>query len=386
MTIINKEVKLLTISFSLIFAGFSAIQQFVTPFFSLTGQVSSGFQSLVLIYLFFLLSGPFSAITVSKFGAKKNMLVGSTIYSLYIFSLLSQNILSIYFASSLLGIAASLLWTGQNSYLIRATDEKSYGTNSGFFYSFFSFGSALGVLFLGFLIAKLNFKLPFAIYAFFPLIGSLVLTQLKNLKIKQPANQFKLAAKFITNKLALRLSIFYLSFSFISGLFFGIIPIEITKVLGVKYVGILSSVVFIMPILFSLYFGKLSDIKGRKATIVLSYIILTAGLISMYFSHNPLLLVGGVFLLATNRAVIAPITSALIGDISTEKNLEAQTALLWMAQNIGVISALILSSIVQTKLIYLISISAVLISLVILFPVLKSDLKEIRLKLSQEIK
>jgi len=42
-SVVNKEIKLLSIGFALIFAGFSAVQQFVTPFFSSTGQASTGF-------------------------------------------------------------------------------------------------------------------------------------------------------------------------------------------------------------------------------------------------------------------------------------------------------------------------------------------------------
>src|SRR3990167_8674423 len=104
-----------------------------------------------------------------------------------------------------------------------------------------------------------------------------------------------------------------------------------------------------LPIFFSFFFGRFSDIRGRKATIILSYIILTLGLMSMYFRERPLLLILGIFLLAINRAVIAPTIFALIGDVSTEKNIEAHTDLLWMAQNIGVVSALIFSGEVGTK-------------------------------------
>ena len=51
--------------------------------------------------------------------------VASIFYSVFIFSLISKSVALIYFASILLGTAASFLWTGQNSYLIRASDEKT---------------------------------------------------------------------------------------------------------------------------------------------------------------------------------------------------------------------------------------------------------------------
>ena len=112
---ISKEVKLLSLSFLLIFLGFNGVQQYITTFFSDIGAIDLGFQSLILIYLFFILFYPLSALFVSKYGAKRCMIISSVFYSIFILSLLSKSTVLIYFSSSLLGIAASLLWTGQNS-------------------------------------------------------------------------------------------------------------------------------------------------------------------------------------------------------------------------------------------------------------------------------
>jgi len=150
--VINKEIKLLSLCFLLIFLGFNGVQQYITTFFSSNKAIDLGFHSLILIYLFFILFDPLSGLLVSKHGAKKCMIVSSIFYSVFIISLLSRSTLFIYFTSSLLGIAASLLWTGQNSYLIRASNKRYYGANSGFFNSFQSLGSAFGVFILGFLI------------------------------------------------------------------------------------------------------------------------------------------------------------------------------------------------------------------------------------------
>lgn len=386
-SLISKQVKIVSLSFLLIFFGFNGIQQYVTTFFSEAKIVEVGFRSLILIYLFFTLFDPISAVFVSKYGAKRCMILASIFYSLFILSLISKNVILIYFASTLLGIAASFLWTGQNSYLIRASDEKSYGANAGFFSSLQSLGSALGVLILGFLIGKFLFKIPFLIFSIFPILGFLVLFKIRDLKVEEKINRFKLIKKSILSKTALKLSTFWFALQFTYGLTIGIIPIEIKNTLGVSFIGVLSSLFYVLPILFSYFFGRLSDILGRGKMILFSYFLVIIGLISLYFSSAATLLILGIILLALNISLMRPVSYALVGDVSTKNNLEFLTALFWMIQNIGVVGALFLSQIFtsEVKIIYLISILVIVISLLILLPLLRLGIEKIREKISQEV-
>ncbi|RLJ08778.1 MAG: hypothetical protein DRP16_00600 [Candidatus Aenigmatarchaeota archaeon] len=385
--VINKEIKLLSLCFLLIFLGFNGVQQYITTFFSSNKAIDLGFHSLILIYLFFILFDPLSGLLVSKHGAKKCMIVSSIFYSVFIISLLSRSTLFIYFTSSLLGIAASLLWTGQNSYLIRASNKRYYGANSGFFNSFQSLGSAFGVFILGFLIPMFLFNVSFLIFSVFPLFGFLLLFGLKDLETKQDINHFRFVKKSITSVTALKLSSFWFSINFVFGLVISIIPLEIKKILGLPYIGILSSLFYVLPILLSYFFGKLSDIKGRKTMIIFSYILLIISLAFLLFSSQAAFLVLGIILLALNWTITKPITYALVGDVSTKENLEFLTALFWMIQNVGVVAALLLSQAFKFKVktLYLISIFIVLCSLMVLAPLLKLDIKKLKEKISQEI-
>ncbi len=383
---INTKILTLSLSFFFIFFGYNSVQNFITPFFSESGITNVGFQILILIFLFFLLGGPLSAIFVSKFGAKKSMITASILYSIFIASLLSQNLPFVYLTSALVGLAAAFLWTGQNSYLIMASSEKSFGANSGYFNTYLSLASAIGVLLLGFLASRFSFSLPFALYSIFPIIGTLLLLKLPNLGTVQKTNQLKLIAKSLRSISALRVSAFYFAYSFIFGLIISIIPIDIKNTLSISYAGVLLFIFWIMPILLSYLFGKLSDIKGRRFMIIASYIIGVLGLVSMYFSLNALPLILGVVLLAFGYAIFRPISFALVGDVSTKQNLVSLTALFWMAQNIGILSALLIASQIQTQTIYLFSIIVVVVCFVILFPLLNTPLKEIKLKLAEEIR
>src|SRR3989338_11054057 len=110
---IQRNVKLLSIAFLLIFFGFDGIQQYVTTYFDAEGVKSVGFASLLVIYIVFALINPIAAVIVSRIGAKRSMLVAVGFYTLYCLSLLTANTAVIYLASALLGAAGAMLWTAQ---------------------------------------------------------------------------------------------------------------------------------------------------------------------------------------------------------------------------------------------------------------------------------
>lgn len=382
---ISKQVQLLGLSFLFLFTGFNGVQQYVTTFFSQIGLSSVGFHSLILIYLFFTLSDPFSAIFVSKYGAKKSMATGAVFYALFILILATKSLVLIYLASMILGIGASLLWTGQNSYLVRITNDENRGTNAGFFGTLLFLGSAIGVIAFGFLIAKFSYQWTFLFAALLAFLGFLLLLRLQDIRSEKPENHLLLLRKAIMSKTAWKLSTIWFSVYFAYGLAIGIIPIEIKKTMGISYVGSLSSLFYITPIFLTLGLGKLSDKKGRKGILLTSFVICILGLITLYFSHEAILLIIGILLIALYFSMVYPLTLALVGDVSTKSNLEYLTAFFWMIQNIGVVSSLLLSAFIQTKMIYVISIVALLITFFILIPLLKQNFITIKEKISKEI-
>lgn len=382
---ISKNVVWLSLGFMFIFFGFNGIQQYVTVYFSEAGLVSVGFRSLTIIYLLFILFNLLTAAIISKLGAKKSMVFTAIFYTLFILSLLTKSTALIYIAACLLGIGSSLLWTSQNSYLLRASEEKTYGSHAGFFNTLFSLGSATGILLLGLLVSKSSFTIPFVIFSIAPVIGLAFLLKIVDIKMEKQSNQLKQLKKSISSPTVLKLSTIWFSFNFVYGLVIGLIPIEIKNQIGISWVGILSSLFYFMPIFFSYILGRLSDIHGRKNALIYSYIISIIGLAVLYIFSGAFLLIIGIILLAFNFAITRTITFALVGDLASENNLESLTALFWMAQGIGIFSALIFSSIVQQKIIYLVSIAITLISLALILPLLKLGFIKIREKISTEI-
>ncbi len=278
---INKNIKILSLSFLLIFFAYNGVQQFLTVYFSELNIVKVGFWSLILIYLFLLITNFFSGFIVSKFGVKKCLIFGSLFYSLFIFTLVTKIPLLVYLASALLGFGASILWTAQGTFLIRASEPGNYGKNSGFFNTIFQLGSVLGIIIFSLLAAKFSFKSPFLIFGIIPLIASIFFLVLKNVEPKEVdlKNRFQIFKKVITNSTALKFSLIWFSFSLIIASISGRFPLEIKEYFGLGSIGLVTPIFYFLPIVFSYYIGKSSDVKGRKSFLILAYILALLGLV-----------------------------------------------------------------------------------------------------------
>lgn len=93
----------------------------------------------------------------------------------------------------------------------------------------------------------------------------------------------------------------------------------------------------------------------------------------------------GAILMAVNFSIVRPITSALLGDISSKTNLEFLVALFLAANNIGLVTSLIIASVLRTNIVFLISLILVSITFVVVLPLLREDVKNIRGRLEKEI-
>lgn len=381
---VNTETKKLSLAFFLIFLGFGAVHQYTTTYFAQLGVRNTGFISLILIYLFFALTNLVSPILVSKFGAKRCMIFSSPFYMLYIIIFLVKSIFLLYMTSIFLGIAASFLWTAQASYLIRVSNAKSYGTNAGFFISIFSIGPAVGILFMGLLINYFSFLPTFAAASSFPLIAFVLLFFLKDVRVEKAVNRLQLVLRTFSSTTALRLSTIWFMFHFVTGLGISIIPLQIESTLGFFYIAFLSSLRWIIPILFSYPVGKFSDIFGRKQLLVLGFVLAFLGSAAFYFSQKPFFLIIGIILFALTYS-LRPISLALLGDVSSRTNLEFITAFVSIAENLGLLSAIILSTIIQAKIVYLVSMAILLLLFIVLLPVLKLPTHIVKDKLSSEV-
>lgn len=383
---VNKNVALLSLAFLFIVLGFNSVQQYVTTYFTQLGAPGVGFTSLLLLYFFLLISNPISTLLISRYGPKKMMALGAVTYAVYVGSVATSTPILVYMASVLLGFGASMLLIGQNVYLIKLSNKENYGKSAGFFTTIRAIGSTFGLLALGFLIARYSYMLPFSVFVIFPLIGVMVLLSLKPVAGKPKAPAIRLVRKAIRSATVLQLALISFSTYFIYGLAIGRIPVQVKDVLGVTYVGALGALFYLTPILFAYFIGRGSDKVGRKKMIFYSYIAAILGLVLIYQPAVAVLLVAGIALLALNYAGMSSMIMALVGDVTTKKNIEPVTGLFLMAQSAGVVLALFLSSALSQSSLYITSIVTMVLAFVIVLFLFRYDLKKIKARLSHEVK
>mgnify|MGYP001607787119 CR=1 FL=1 len=168
------------------------------------------------------------------------------------------------------------------------------------------------------------------------------------------------------------------------GLMLGVVPLEIKKTIGVWAIGILVGIFYIMPMLFAYIFGKLSDLRGRRGMITLIYVLSFSGVVLMLGAHIPILLILAILLLAFNFGIARTITFALVGDISTEQNVESVSALMWMVQSLAFTIAIVVSVLLKGSAIYLVSLFGIIVSYLVFLPLHSVPLMIIRQRIAEE--
>jgi hypothetical protein len=85
---------------------------------------------LAIIYACSMTGNFFAAPAVDFLGARWAMVLGSSMYTLFLAGFLFLNPVYLYASSALLGFGSSLLWTGQGKYLAMNSNTKTSGRNS----------------------------------------------------------------------------------------------------------------------------------------------------------------------------------------------------------------------------------------------------------------
>lgn len=385
MRFLSKDLIFLSLGFLFLGLGYSGVQNYLTTFFKGIGQPNLGFSSLILIYLFLAIASPFASLVVSRFGAKKVMQVSSIFYALFIISVISQVPVVVYFFSILLGVAASLAWTAQGVYLIGTSKTGSYGASSGFFHSLFSAGVGASGVAVVILADRLFFTGAFWLMAGLSALAPVFLFLVKNVPLARPENQWQLLTSSLKSPTGLRLSLIWFVSAFIFGLTISYLPWQIAEFLGSRYIGLLLAAYWFLTVFLSFPFGRLSDKFGRKPFLEAAFAFPAIGLVLLFFSPNSMTLWLAVILLALSRAILMPISQALIGDVTTQKNIAFITALFYLVQSFGVVLALIIATIFQSKMVYLFSVGVLAIVFWLLKPLLDLDVSSLKKKVSQEI-
>jgi MFS family permease len=375
----------MSLAFLFVFLAYGGVQQYVITYFNGLNRSHVGFVSLILIYATNSICSPLAAAGVARFGAKRAMLASLPFYSLFILSLVTRSTPTIWVASITLGVAASVLWNGQNTCLVRAAYDDALGRSAGFFALFNAAGTGIGVVIVGLAIVRTSYTATFLVAAVVPVLGAICIAQMNDIGAPDVSRRVR-ALSAARSKTAWRISVIWFSGSFVFGLALSVIPLVIHASLGLAYVGILTSCFYVVPILASYTVGNQSDIRGRKTLLYVAGICGAAGLIALTFSNvGGAVVVIGVVLVAVSNSMGAPITTALVGDVATELNLASIVSLFRMMQGAGIVAGLVVAAVLRGTTALEISLGSLIVCFAVFLPVFREDIPEIRSRIAREI-
>lgn len=381
----RRNIRLLGVSFLLIFFGFDGFQQYVTTYFQSLGVPRIGFLSLVLVYLAFMIGSLPAASTISRFGAKRSMVIAVLAYALYGFSLLTETPWAILVASVVLGAAAAVLWTAQSAYLIRASDASTYGADAGRFATMFAIGAASGVFLLGILLPYIGFRVGLATFAVVPLVALVLLMRLDDLRGDVKQRNWHAAFRLLRSAAALRIATVWFPFNFIQGLVLGIVPLKIAEVFGaIPAIGVLVGMFYLAPVLTAYVLGVLSDRIGRNGMVTATFGLSIAGIVLLGIARSPMLLILAIVLLAINFGLGRTISFALVGDVTSDATLDAFSALTWFVQSIALTSAFVLPLVLHGNALFVAAAVVVSASYLLYHPIRQTSYRDVQLRIAND--
>ncbi|EDV49356.1 UNC93-like protein MFSD11 [Drosophila erecta] len=107
-----------------------------------------GYTSLAIIYLFFSLSNWLAPSFISFTGPRVAMVVGALTYTAFMITFIFPSTVLLYVGSAVLGLGASITWTGQGTYLARCSESSTISRNSGVFWALLQCSMFIGNLFV----------------------------------------------------------------------------------------------------------------------------------------------------------------------------------------------------------------------------------------------
>lgn len=368
----RKPVMVLALAFACLFFGFDGVQQQVVAVMAKLGQPSLGYNILLLVYVCFLAFDPIASWLTKKMGARLGLWLGMLPYPLFILALMTMKVFWIYPASILLGMGAALMWTAQNTYLIQASHKQVYGRDAGWFNSMRTLGSGLGVMVFGVLLnQKMTFREISGWYFGVTLLGLIIASFLKRVPLAKTENHWSLLKQTFTNPQFVRLSMPIFLMMFLQGLIIGFLPEKIGQQWGIQYVGMVTSLFFLIPLVASYVTGIISDRIGRLKIIRIAYLWILMGL-GLFMINQLWMWITGVVFLAFASAILHPAAMAVVGDVATEGNKEPVSAFFWFMRTIGVVGALLIGKLIQTPYVVPLSLGVSIFSFYIYSPLLNT--------------
>lgn len=376
----KKNLFLLAGAFFLIFFWFASVQQFITSYFSENWYPDAWFHSLLLIYGWFMMGSLFLWWFIKKIGSKNSMLYSSFMYGLFVFTLITDSLILLYFSSFFLWVAASFLWIWQQSYIISDSWWKEVWKNLSIVHLFVNLWAWIGSFVLWQLVSFSWYDVWFAVFASLPIFAMVFIYFLDNYDGTSKWTAKKLAIFwYMKNIDLLRLWFFNFSITFVSGVFFSIVPLHIKETLWIASLGMIASFYYFMVMWLAFHFWKIVDRFDNQKLIFLLIFGTSLSMLSFYFyTSGALFIYIWVIILAFIAAFMASIMWSIINKVSSGWNVKYLSSFFFVFSNFGIVTWILVSSYVKSNTIYWITSCLLILSAISYTTLYKKSFDDIK--------
>lgn len=272
-----------------------------------------------------LLSGLFSGRLVERFGER--LVLGSGLAMVAIFTFLTalaQDYNQLLLFRTAGGLGSSMFSVSAGSLLLRSVEETHLGRAQSLFNGGFLVGAIMGPAFGG-LLMGISLRAPFFIYSITLIVAATIaLIRLTPDKLGHESSKPVVDGVPMRIREALRVSDYRiaLALSFLGswvlfGLRSSLVPLYVTEELGAStsIVGLGFTVAGIANGLILLRAGRITDLKGRRYSLLVGSYFVFLGLLVMTFAFDPLLYILAMMLMGLGGAFYGSAPAALVGDV-----------------------------------------------------------------------
>ncbi|MEK6645860.1 MAG: MFS transporter [Candidatus Firestonebacteria bacterium] len=330
-----------------ILSSTGAFQQFLIPYLINNIKLSAEQASLILavVYFSFFAFRILISYLIYYLGDYWALFLGGLTYFIFTVSLLFVgNFWGLMFMAIIWGLGAALMWTTSTTLLLDMGDlKKEHGFLMSLFYGAGRFGFAIGIIFIGILIAYIGIRKTIAVNSIITGIGVLSFLFLSNTdKSQREKPDIKKIFEIIISPQAVTVGLVL----FFSSISFGLCLGFFSKYISIKY-GIANiagiTIFFHLMRAFLTTFSSLIADRFRKNTILyVSFIFSAIGLIFCVLLQGVIGLIVGLFLLSFT-AIIEPISIAIIGEISESKNRHLAIGSIFAWRDLGIALSIVMA-------------------------------------------
>ena len=272
-----------------------------------------------------LVSGLFAGRLVERFGERLVLGSGLAMVALFTFvTALAQSYNQLLIFRTAGGLGSSMFSVAAGSLLLRSVDESHLGRAQSLYNGGFLVGAIMGPAFGGVLMG-ISLRAPFFIYTTTLIIAATIaLIRLTPDRLGHKSSKpvvdgepmrIREALSFPDYRIALALT--FLGSWVLFGLRSSLVPLFVTEELGAStsVVGLGFTVAGLANGLILLRAGRITDLRGRRYSLLVGSYFVLLGLIVMTFAFDPLLYIIAMMLMGLGGAFYGSAPAALVGDV-----------------------------------------------------------------------